>query len=126
MPDEEMDVNQAQEEQPEERARGFLLAGWIVLMLMHNAMVGVFTVAGALKYGSAILGALALLMLVNCALLLAVFTWKKWGFVGLCAAYGLGTVVGVVPQGPGLMRLMPLVPLFVLGALVWPKWDLFA
>ncbi len=111
-----------------ERKRSGCLKTWLVLAIIANSIIALFSwfSAANLPYAAGDYGALfvlgGFLNLTCVGFAIAIFKWKKWGVYGYACCI-LATIILNLSLGNALFALQGLLPLGILILLIRPHWD---
>lgn len=110
------------------KTRHGCLTAWLILMIVANAFTAITTPLLAASIGQSIPGfpawvlwPISLLAVLNLLFAVALFYWKKWGFIGFCVtsilalALNLYAGIGVGRSALGLVGIAILYAVLQIG-----------
>jgi hypothetical protein len=113
----------------DEKPRGGCLTAALVFLVLHSAFaVWLIVDLRAQPYERAIPWLLPLLLVLALADLvsaIALWFWKRWGFILYGISTAVSIVVGLVVTGTQLVVFHDILPFAVLGYLLRDKWKYF-
>ena len=110
---------------PAPRKRGGCLTAFLVLAIIANAIIGVWTLSLTSSARTAYQPAFifsGLLNLVGVVFAIAIYQWKRWGVYGYIVCIGISMLISLA-IGDVISTLRGFIPIALLSALVRPIWD---
>jgi hypothetical protein len=104
------------------KTRHGCLTAWLILMILANSLTAITTplLASAIRqnipgFPGWVVWPISLLALLNVVFAVALFNWKKWGFIGFCATSILALALNLyagIGVGQSLLGLLGIVILY--------------